>query len=49
MLLKSNEKLMSITKPIDKLLQDAAGAVLENWDKNMVSIKKGRYHSIILH
>ena len=44
MLLKGNEKLMSITKPNDKLFHDAAGAILENWDKNMVSIKKGRYY-----
>ena len=38
MLLKGNEKLMSITKPNDKLFHDAAGAILENGDKNMVSI-----------
>ena len=38
MLLKGNEKLMSITKPNDKLLHATAGAILENWDKNMVSI-----------
>ena len=30
MLLKGNEKLMSITKPNDKLFHDAAGAILEN-------------------
>ena len=33
MLLKGNEKLMSITKPNDKLLHDATGTILENWDK----------------
>ena len=32
MLLKGNEKLMSITKPNDKLLHDATGTILENWD-----------------
>ena len=44
MLWKGNEKLMSITKPNDKLLHDAAGAILENWDKNLTSIQKGRYY-----
>ena len=33
MLLKGNEMLMSITKPNDKLLHDATGTILENWDK----------------
>ena len=50
MLLKGNEKLMSITKPNDKLLHDAAGAILENWDKNLTSIyydsKHGLKHQI---
>ena len=38
MLLNGNEKLMSITKPNDKLRHDAAGAILEDWEKNMVAI-----------
>ena len=47
MLLKGNEKLMSITKPNDKLLHDVAGAILENWDKKYgIYIKRVGKHGL---
>ena len=45
MLLKGNEKLMSITKPNDKLLHDAISTILENWDKKYGIYIKGSVNS----
>ena len=45
MLLKGNEKLMSITKPNDKLLRDATGTILKNWDKKYGIYIRGSVNS----
>ena len=47
MLLKGNEKLMSITKPNDKLLHDATGTILENWDKKYGIHIRGSVNSML--